>query len=204
MAPLSALNEHTVCGDGGTERAGGCSLSGLCWVLRLAIRSVRSPRDRFEPPARCSRICSRDLLRGTGTRGDRRRDGTAASVLLSGLIAPGMPPATTTSAQFRSRCATAASPPGSCPRGGGHRGQASPSGRGGANGATVCEGHPHRPCHRRAIHSGLERSRADNHGQPRSSLDLRHSLSSQVAILPDLALGARGRSRALMRRFTYR
>jgi hypothetical protein len=108
-------------------------------VLWLAIRSVRSPRDRFEPPARCSRICSRDLLRGTGTRGDRRRDGTAASVLLSGLIAPGMPPATTTSAQFRSRCATAASPPGSCPRGGGHRGQASPSGRGGANGATVCE-----------------------------------------------------------------
>ena len=33
----------------------------------------------------------------------------------------------------------AASPPGSCPRGGGHQGRASPSGRGGGNGATVCE-----------------------------------------------------------------
>jgi hypothetical protein len=41
---------------------------------------------------------------------------------------------------------------------------ASPSDQGRANGATVGEGHPHRPCHKRAIHSGPERSRADNHG----------------------------------------
>jgi hypothetical protein len=47
-----------------------------------------------------------------------------------------------------------------------------------------------------AIHSGHGQSRADNHEQPRSSLDLRRSLQPQVTILPDLALGARGRSRA--------
>jgi hypothetical protein len=49
-----------------------------------------------------------------------------------------------------------------CPRGGGHRERALPSGQGGANGATVCERHPYRPCHKRAIHSGPERSPADN------------------------------------------
>jgi hypothetical protein len=46
------------------------------------------------------------------------------------------------------------------------------------------------PCHYRAIHSGHDRSRADNHGQRRSSLDLRRSSSSQVTTSPDLALGA--------------
>jgi hypothetical protein len=91
--------------------------------------------------------------------------------------------------------AAAASPAGSCPRGGGHRGRASPSGRGGANGATACEGHPRWPCHKRAIHSGPEQSRADNHGQPRSSLDLHHSLPSQITAAPELALGAGGRRR---------
>jgi hypothetical protein len=50
--------------------------------------------------------------------------------------------------------------------------------------------HPRRPCHKRAIHSSPERSRADNHGQPRSSFDLRRSPSSRVTAAPDLALGA--------------
>jgi hypothetical protein len=50
-----------------------------------------------------------------------------------------------------------------------------------------------RPCHPRAIPSGPDRSRVDNHGQPRSSLDLRRSPSPQVTILADLALQARGR-----------
>jgi hypothetical protein len=53
--------------------------------------------------------------------------------------------------------------------------------------------HPRRPCHKRAIHSGPERSGADNHGQPLSRLDLRRSPSSQVTAAPDLALGAGGR-----------
>ena len=65
--------------------------------------------------------------------------------------------------------------------------------RGGANDAAVCEGHPRWPCHHRAIHSGPERSRADNHGQPRSSLDLRRSPPSQVTAAAELALGAGGR-----------
>jgi hypothetical protein len=99
---------------------------------------------------------------------------------------------TTRRMQFRFRYAIATSPPDSCPRGGGHRRRASPSGRGGANDATVYEGHPRWPCHKRAIHSSPERSRADNHGQPRSSLHLRRSPSSQVAAAPDLALGAGG------------
>jgi hypothetical protein len=34
---------------------------------------------------------------------------------------------------------------------------------------------PRRPCHERAIHSGPDRSRADNHGQHHRSLDLRRS-----------------------------
>jgi hypothetical protein len=75
-----------------------------------------------------------------------------------------------------------------------NRGRASPSGRGRANGATVCDGHPRWPCHKRAIHSGSGRYRADNHGQPRSDLDLRCSPPSQVAAAAELALGAGGRS----------
>jgi hypothetical protein len=55
-----------------------------------------------------------------------------------------------------------------------------------------------RPCHKRAIHSSPERSRADNHGQPRSRLDLRRSPSSQVTAAPDLALGAGGRLPSLI------
>jgi hypothetical protein len=52
---------------------------------------------------------------------------------------------------------------------------------------------PRRPCHYRAIHSGLDRSPADNHGQRQNSFDLRRCPPSQVTISPDLALGAGGR-----------
>ena len=41
--------------------------------------------------------------------------------------------------------------------------------------------------HEPAIHSGSDRSRAHNHGQPHGCLDLSGSLSSQVTILLDLA-----------------
>jgi hypothetical protein len=51
---------------------------------------------------------------------------------------------------------------------------------------------PRRPCHKRAIHSSPERSRADNHGQPRSSLDLRRSHPRRCPAATDLALGAGG------------
>jgi hypothetical protein len=54
------------------------------------------------------------------------------------------------------------------------------------------QGRPQRPCHKRAIHSSPERSRADNHGQRQSCCDLRRSPPSQVTIWPDLALGAGG------------
>jgi hypothetical protein len=49
------------------------------------------------------------------------------------------------------------------------------------------------PCHYRAIHSGHDRSRADNHGQRHGALDLRRFPTSQVTTSPDLALGAGGR-----------
>ena len=58
---------------------------------------------------------------------------------------------------------------------------------------TLCQARQHWPCHQRAIHSGLKRSPADTHGQPRSSLDLRRSPPSQVTSLRDLALQAGGR-----------
>jgi hypothetical protein len=60
-------------------------------------------------------------------------------------------------------------------------------------GASRFRCHPRRPCHWRAIHSGLDRSRADNHGQRRSSIDLRGVTPLQVTIAADLALGAGGR-----------
>jgi hypothetical protein len=41
--------------------------------------------------------------------------------------------------------------------------------------------------------AGLDRYPADNHGQRYTSLERHRSLPSQVTILPDLALGARGR-----------
>ena len=41
-----------------------------------------------------------------------------------------------------------------------------------------------RPCHKRAIHSRHDLSRADNHGQHQDGLDLHRSLAPQVAILP--------------------
>jgi hypothetical protein len=48
-------------------------------------------------------------------------------------------------------------------------------------------------CHYRAIHSGLDRSPADNHGQRHAGPDLRRFLLSQVSDRADLALQARGR-----------
>jgi hypothetical protein len=47
--------------------------------------------------------------------------------------------------------------------------------------------HPRQPYHKRAIHSSPERSPADNHGQPRSSLDLGRSPYPQVTAASDLA-----------------
>ena len=72
-------------------------------------------------------------------------------------------------------------------------GHASPRGRAGAYTARPHKRRPRRPCHDRAIHSGLDRSPADNHGQRHSGLDLRRSPSSQVTTAPDLALSAGGR-----------
>jgi hypothetical protein len=96
--------------------------------------------------------------------------------------------------EFESPDPAAASPPGSCPRGGGHRGRAAPYGQGGANGATDWyRRHPGLPCHQRAIHSGLDRCRAVTHGQQHGGFHRCRSMSSQAAILPDLALQARGR-----------
>jgi hypothetical protein len=63
----------------------------------------------------------------------------------------------------------------------------------GANGTRDIQGHPRQPCHQRAIHNGPDRSRAVNHGQRHSDLNLRRSPSSQVTILADPALGAGGR-----------
>ena len=94
--------------------------------------------------------------------------------------------------EFESSHWAAASPPGSWPRGDGHRGRASLFAQGGANGPTVWEGPPRWSCHKRAIHSSPERSRADNHGQHEGGLDLRRSLPSQVRNMADLALGAGG------------
>jgi hypothetical protein len=54
-------------------------------------------------------------------------------------------------------------------------------------------GHPRRLCHYRAIHSGHDRSSGDNHGQCRSSFDLRGFTPLQVTIAADLALGAGSR-----------
>jgi hypothetical protein len=53
--------------------------------------------------------------------------------------------------------------------------------------------HHRRPCHQRAIHSGPDRSPADNHGQRRISFDLRAFRPPQVKRALDLALGAGGR-----------
>jgi hypothetical protein len=72
-------------------------------------------------------------------------------------------------------------------------GRASPCGRAGAHTARPHERRPRPPCHYRAIHSGLDRSPADNHGQRHSDLDLRRSPPSQVTDRPNPALQAGGR-----------
>jgi hypothetical protein len=99
--------------------------------------------------------------------------------------------------EFESPDPAAANPPGSCLRGGGHRGR------------------PHRTVGvelnarldtgvilgGRAtsvpFHSGPYRSSADNHGQRRSTIDLRGFIPPQVTMSPDLALGAGGRRSAV-------
>jgi hypothetical protein len=72
-------------------------------------------------------------------------------------------------------------------------GRASPCGRPDAYAARPRHRRPRRPCHYRAIHNGRERLQADTHGQSYGRHGLRRSSSGQVAILPDLALQARGR-----------
>jgi hypothetical protein len=72
-------------------------------------------------------------------------------------------------------------------------GRASPNGYGEPTARPGYRHHPRPPCHKCAIHSGPDRSRADNHGQQRSSLDLRRSPPSQVTAAAELALGAGGR-----------
>jgi hypothetical protein len=55
---------------------------------------------------------------------------------------------------------------------------------------TLYQARQHRPCHQRAIHSGLKRSPADTHGQHHGTGELRRSPPFKVTIPPDLALGA--------------
>jgi hypothetical protein len=151
----------------------------------------RRPRpDGTEPPM-LTRLL-RYAPRRPGT--DRYRGGTtlrhppSLKTLRAGTAA-----ATTLRGQFRSRCATAASPAGSCHEAVVIEGGPHPPVKAEPTAPRCARCHPHRPCHKRAIHSGPERSRADNHGQSRSSLDLHRSPPSQVTAAPELALGAGGR-----------
>jgi hypothetical protein len=57
----------------------------------------------------------------------------------------------------------------------------------------LSQGRAHRPCHYRAIHTGNDRSRADNHGQHHSGHYLRRSPFPVVTITLDLALGTGSR-----------
>jgi hypothetical protein len=70
----------------------------------------------------------------------------------------------------------------SCP------GLASPIARGVPSREGLSQGRAHRPCHQRAIHTGHDRSRADNHGQHHSGHNLRRSPFPVVTITLDLAL----------------
>jgi hypothetical protein len=83
-----------------------------------------------------------------------------------------------------------------CPCSRGYLGRLSPYGQGGPSSdrhTKVVLG----PCHYRAIHSGHDRSRADNHGQRHGALDLRRSPNFAGDDLPNLALGAGGQSAVL-------
>jgi hypothetical protein len=125
---------------------------------RMATGSTTSTVPPAEPcrpgsilpcPADRSGMLTR-LLTGHATtpRDEPVQDGTALqSPRSKAWCRPGEQRSAHRVSNFRFRCATAASPPDSCPRGGGHPRRASPSGRGRANGATVCEGHPRWPCH---------------------------------------------------------
>jgi hypothetical protein len=59
--------------------------------------------------------------------------------------------------------------------------------------AAMLSRHTPPPCRQRAIHSSLDRSPADTHGQQHSGRDLHGSPPLQVASPPDLALQAGGR-----------
>jgi hypothetical protein len=163
--------------------------SSLGWQWTGQIGPAR--RATLPASGRCSWVCSRDTLKAAG-RGDTGRDGTTPSVLLSGPTPLGVPPANITRVQFRSRCTTAASL-----RALAHEAVVSENGphppvKAEPNGATGCERHPHRPCHKRATHNGPERSPS---GQPRTTAN-RH----RPARLHASAGDSRGRSGFASRR----
>jgi hypothetical protein len=76
------------------------------------------------------------------------------------------------------------------PQHGRHRGRPHPTVRVEPTVRPGSQRHLRRPCHRVAFTAVLHGPRADNHGQPQSSRELRRSPSSQVTAAPDLALGA--------------
>jgi hypothetical protein len=83
--------------------------------------------------------------------------------------------------------------PATCPRGSGPKDEPHPV----VEPVTVCHARARVVLAGRATSvpftAGLDRYPADNHGQRYTSLERHRSLPSQVTILPDLALGARGR-----------
>jgi hypothetical protein len=96
---------------------------------------------------------------------------------------------------FESPDPAAASPPASCPRGGGHRGGASPSSELEPV-AARCGASSFSPAVPPACHS--QRPRPVRRGQSLTTpqgRDLRRLPCAQVALLPDLALGARSLGR---------
>jgi hypothetical protein len=96
----------------------------------------------------------------TGTSGRGRVTGTAGQLTTTtstGSLSGGGP-------ELRLPTPAAASPQGSCPRGGDHRGRTSPSRPAGAVTARYKRRRSRRPCHPCAISSGHQRYAADNHG----------------------------------------
>jgi hypothetical protein len=74
--------------------------------------------------------------------------------------------------EFESPHPAAASPPGSCQRGGGHRGRASPCSELEAVAARCGASSFSPPCHPRAISSGHQRYPAESHGQSEEAVGL--------------------------------
>jgi hypothetical protein len=104
---------------------------------RNAVETSATREERNPSPRRGRSVlgpCSiENSWSSAGTSGHPRHMRTA------GHIASTVPTSAEKAAwaAFKSLHPTAASPPGSCPRGGGRRGRAKPYGQGGANGATV-------------------------------------------------------------------